>query len=520
MLIRLKDTRATAIQDARVSWGFRSLPQIAHTPVFLAALLLASAAGAQAPAPPRPLSADDASAIAAALAEAPAQGLPSADVGAAVTALATGDPAVRPLAEATLAAAAVTLAAEEHGLIADPRSVDKDFHLRADYDAAADFQAARAGGRIPAWAAALAPAEPLYGELVKARALYARIVAAGGWAQIPAGPSLKAGASDPRAPLLRARLAAEGYDIPPPPAPPPPQPPAAANAVQPSNAGRAPETTASPAPDPNRYDAGLASALAAFQTRHELPATGVLDEATTAALDAPAQARLGQIDANLERERWLPREAPQDRVEVDIAGPTATLFRGGVPTLGMRAIVGKPSTHTPSFISEINAIVFNPPWVVPTSIAAKELYPKERRSPGYFAREGIEVVNGQLVQRPGPKAALGYLKFDMPDPYGVYLHDTPARTLFARNGRWLSHGCMRLQAPRELAAALLAPQGWNPAAIDAAIAAKTTRRVELRAHMPVFVVYRTVVADADGRAVFRADPYGWDAELEAALAAR
>jgi murein L,D-transpeptidase YcbB/YkuD len=157
---------------------------------------------------------------------------------------------------------------------------------------------------------------------------------------------------------------------------------------------------------------------------------------------------------------------------------------------------------------------------VPPDIAAKELYPKQRRSPGYFARNDFYVSGGQLIQRAGPKSSLGYVKFDIPDAFDVYLHDTPARTLFARDKRWLSHGCMRIENPRDLAAALLGPQGWNRTTVDAAIAAGATRTVRLKTPVPVFVVYRTVVADAAGHASFRSDVYGWDAELEAALAAR
>src|SRR5581483_2872606 len=253
-------------------------------------------------------------------------------------------------------------------------------------------------------------------------------------------------------------------------------------------------------------------ALAAFQVDHGVKPSKMLDAATLAALNVDAAARLAIIDVNLERARWLPRNLPGDRIEVDIAEPQATLYQAGAPVLGMRAIVGDPTRHTPSFASEVTAIVFNPPWVVPASIAAAELYPKERRSPGYLARNGFIVQDGQLIQKAGPKAALGFVKFDMPDPFAVYLHDTPSR--------WLCHGCVRLEQPRELATALLAAQGWSRAMVEAAIAAKATRRVELETHTPVFVVYRTVVAGSDGRAVFRPDVYGWDAELVAALSGR
>ncbi|HTX50327.1 MAG TPA: L,D-transpeptidase family protein, partial [Caulobacteraceae bacterium] len=175
--------------------------------------------------------------------------------------------------------------------------------------------------------------------------------------------------------------------------------------------------------------------------------------------------------------------------------------------------------RTPTFASKVVAIEFNPPWIVPANIAARELYPKARRSPGYFARNDYYVSKGQLIQRAGPKSALGYLKFVIPDRFDVYLHDTPARTLFARDKRWLSHGCVRLEDPRDLAAALLAPQGGDRASVDADIATGVTHSTPLEVQMPVFVVYRTVVAGPEGRVLFRPDVYGWDGKIELALAA-
>jgi murein L,D-transpeptidase YcbB/YkuD len=129
-------------------------------------------------------------------------------------------------------------------------------------------------------------------------------------------------------------------------------------------------------------------------------------------------------------------------------------------------------------------------------------------------------VNGQLRQAPGPKAALGYVKIDIDSPFGVYLHDTPSRSLFSRDVRALSHGCVRVQSPRDLATLLLASQGWTREAVEAAIAAKSTRRVALGAPVPVILSYRTASAYPDGTVTFRPDVYGWDAKLIAAMARR
>ena len=447
---------------------------------------------APAPAAAPALSVDDAKAIAAALRQGVTQGLSEPDMTGALQALAGPDERVRAAASSTLSAAAVRLAAQQHGRIADPSAIDKNFALAPPYDPQTEFGAARDAGRIAAWAAALAPTNPAYQPLVAARARYQAIVAAGGWGEIAAGKPPKLGAADARVPALRQRLGIEGF--------------------------------AAPAPDkppgqPDVFDAPLAAALADFQTAHAIKADGVLTAETVAALNVPAEARLAAIDVNLERERWLPHDTPPLRVEVNIAGPDATLFRDGAPVLSMRAIVGQPTKKTPSFVSSVTAIVFNPPWVVPGDIAAGELWPKERRRPGYLARNGFYASGGQLIQRAGPKAALGYIKFDMPDPFSVYMHDTPSRSLFKRDKRWLSHGCMRLELPRELATELLTPQGWDRTRVDSAIAAGATRRTPLAVQPPVFVVYRTVTASADGRATFRPDVYGWDAKVEAALKA-
>ncbi|MGA0604063.1 L,D-transpeptidase family protein [Caulobacter sp. KR2-114] len=458
---------------------------------------------------------DDVAALVAAARAASADGLPAPDLATAARDAVSPDPTQSSLGEASLVAGATDLAALSHGRLARPAAVNREWALKAPYDAAADVAAALGGGRIAAWAGQLRPSGPAYLSLAALRTRYVAIVAAGGWAAVGPGPTTPPGGKDPRVPLLRARLAAEGYDAAPPEAPaattaPPAAPPAAP-------ARPAPGFTAPVAPDPNLLDPGLAAALASFQANHALPQTGALDGATQAALDAPAAARLQTIDLNLERERWMPASPPPARIEVDIASQTLTLFQAGRPALAMKVVVGRADRRTPSFASATDGVVFNPPWVVPGSIAAKELYPHERRTPGYLARNGFSVIRGQLVQAPGPRSSLGAVKIDMPSPFGVYLHDTPARALFARPQRTFSHGCIRLEAPRELAAALLAAQGWSRADIDAAIAAKATRRVALAVHTPVFVVYRTAAADASGRLQARPDVYGWDAQLAAAL---
>lgn len=434
---------------------------------------------------PSPLSATDAAAVIAAWRAAPEFPMP-ADLVIQAERLASADPAVRADADAALARAATRLATLEHGRIDNPRAVDADWALRVAYDAQRDFDAARDGGRVPAWVATLPRTNPGYLALLAERRRYEAIRHGGGWPSVPEGSDLRLGAAGGRVAALRARLETEGF-------------------------------LAATAGAPAVFDAPLAAAVAVFQKHHRTQSDGVVNARTLRALNVPVEDRLRAIDASLERERWLPDRLPPERIEVDVARAHATLFAGDKPVLTMRAIVGAPRHRTPIFRARVTGIVFNPPWNVPTSIAAAELYPKERRFPGYFAGHGFYVADGRLIQRAGPKASLGLVKFDLDDPFGVYLHDTPARGLFKQHHRALSHGCMRLEAPRELAAALLSTQGWDRGAIDAIIAAGATKRVGLRAPMPTIVVYRTAQIGPDGRAMFRRDIYGWDAKLIAAL---
>jgi murein L,D-transpeptidase YcbB/YkuD len=446
-----------------------------------AILLIAAALASTAPLRPRaahalPLAAADRTAIANALAAAPGRGLPTSAV----------DPSAD---DDQWKAAAVAYVAAERGAIDDPDAVDPDFELKEPSSVGAEFDAAVAAGRLPAWLQGEVRDDPDLIALVRARDAYAAIASAGGWPAVPAGKPPKAGASDARMPVLRKRLAVEGY-------------------------------VADPPKREKSFDAALAGQLSAFQRHHGLTPNSALDAATLAALNVSAADRVAQIEANIERTRWLPPHLPPTRIMVDTGEPQATLFENGDPTLVMRAIAGKASSPTPTFASTVSAVKFNPPWYVPPNIVAKEIMPKARRSKGYLARNDYYFSDGRLIQRPGPMSALGYVKFEMPDPYDIYLHDTPARTLFAQTARWLSHGCVRLEKPRELAAALLAAQGMARDDIETAIAKRTTQTVSLAAPPPVFIIYRTVVLAPDGRPSFRSDIYGWDAKIAAALKTR
>ncbi|HEY9219251.1 MAG TPA: L,D-transpeptidase family protein, partial [Phenylobacterium sp.] len=207
-------------------------------------------------------------------------------------------------------------------------------------------------------------------------------------------------------------------------------------------------------------------------------------------------------------------------VMVNVAAAEATYVEAGKEMLRMRLVVGDLAHKTPLFQWAVDSVVFNPPWNVPASIARNEILPKARRDRGYLARNRFSYVGGQLRQAPGAGNSLGRIKLDFDSPFGVYLHDTPTRSAFAQTQRALSHGCMRMEMPRELALLLLRPQGWSAAEVDKAVAAGTTRRVALAERVPIFVTYQTAWVAADGAVAFRPDVYGWDAKLAEALRPR
>ena len=226
-----------------------------------------------------------------------------------------------------------------------------------------------------------------------------------------------------------------------------------------------------------------------------------------------ATPRLREIEVNLERERWLPRRLPADRVWVNIADQRLVLYRDDLPVFSTRVIVGQAEqrNQSPEFQATINGILFNPPWNIPQDIATDEILPKARQDPNYLAQHNMVMLpDGILQQVAGPNSGLGQLMFLMKNRFDVYLHDTPSKTLFSRDDRRVSHGCIRVENALELAA-LLAQQPID--AINQAVATGSTAQRGLPGPVPVFVVYETAFADVDGRLQFRADTYGRDAEI-------
>jgi murein L,D-transpeptidase YcbB/YkuD len=369
-----------------------------------------------------------------------------------------------------------------------------DWGLRpAAYDPSAEFVAAVTQDRLGPWLDTLPPPYTGYKTLRKGLATYRDLAANGGWSALPAGPELKQGATGPRVVALEARLAAEDPTV---------------------------AVDAAPV-----FDEALTQALMRAQKRFGLNPNGVLDKKTTDALNTPVQRRLDQIIANMERWRWLPQVLPADRIQVNIAAAVLSVFHRDAPTLTMRAVTGRPGDETPMLSSNIHSIVLNPPWNVPSSIAAKELWPKEKANPGYLRRNDFIIIpteggGSRLQQKAGPKAALGLIKFDFNNSYGVYLHDTPSRSRFASFSRLASHGCVRLEKPLDLAKAVMeGDPTWTPQVIEDTIAGGKTVRAQLPQQIAVFLLYWTAYVTPDGQVNFRDDPYGWDRELVQRIAA-
>jgi murein L,D-transpeptidase YcbB/YkuD len=228
---------------------------------------------------------------------------------------------------------------------------------------------------------------------------------------------------------------------------------------------------------------------------------------------AAAAERVRSLKVNMERERWLPRRLPPERVWVNIPNQRLVFYRGGEPVFTTRVVVGEVNerNQSPEFDALIEASFFNPPWIVPRDIVEAEILPRIARDPDYLARNNMVMrPNGEVEQMPGPTAGLGYILFDMPNPFDVYLHDTPDRFVFSRGNRQMSRGCIRVENPRELAA-LLMRQPLE--AIDQKIADGSTIRTRLPRPVPVFVTYHTAFLDDDGTIQFRPDFYARDAGL-------
>jgi murein L,D-transpeptidase YcbB/YkuD len=292
------------------------------------------------------------------------------------------------------------------------------------------------------------------------------------------------------------------------------------------------------------YDPAVVGAVKHFQRRHGLDADGVLGKGTVTELNVPLKTRVQQLQLTLERYRWIPPDFPEPPILVNIPEfRLRTMRRQPANYLTMRVVVGRAMrTQTPVFANEMRYVIFRPYWLVPPSIQRAELVPKARRDPDYLADHGFEVVDGSgnvvpsspatdevisglrsgalsIRQLPGPKNALGLVKFIFPNQYNVYMHGTPEQELFARSRRDFSHGCIRLEDPVALAAWVLRDKPeWTVDKIRATMNGDTTVQVNLDKPVPVLILYSTAVVEPDGEVRFFDDIYGYDASLARTLA--
>ncbi|MEA1832777.1 L,D-transpeptidase family protein [Methylobacterium durans] len=334
------------------------------------------------------------------------------------------------------------------------------------------------------------------------RALKARLAAirertpAGTSAALPSGPVLKVGMRDARVPLIRARFGLA--------------------------ARRAGTLDAGPG-EAEDYDSGVAAAVAAFQKRHGLPASGDLTPQTVAALGGPEAKPVrnegeAELLVNMERWRWLPALG-RDYVMVNIPEFRLRVFRDGLLKDETRVIVGKTESPTPIFSGMMEYAVVNPSWNVPPSILKNEFLPGLARDSNYAARRGYQVVRrGNTIsvrQPPGERNALGFIKFLFPNNHAVYLHDTPNRSLFSASFRAMSHGCVRVDDPFRFADSVL-PAAWTSERLTKLIG-KGERTIRLDEKLPVHLAYFTAYLDDAGQFRTLPDLYGVDARMRAAL---
>ena len=354
-----------------------------------------------------------------------------------------------------------------------------------------------------------------YRKLKEALMQYREIKGDGGWKSVPEGEVLKAGMEDARIPLIRKRLTVTG-DL----------------------------TTESM--EGTVYDEKTVEGVKHFQDRHGLAADGVIGKGTISTMNVPVDNRIRQIIINMERYRWLHVAEEERFLAVNIAGFRLVGVKNGAFEIDMPVIVGKEYHKTPVFSDTIKYLVINPYWNVPNSIAQNEMLPKLKKNPNYLKEKNIRLLNGwdpdakevdsttldwnsmgkgdivryRLRQDPGPNNALGTIKFIFPNKYNVYLHDTPVHSLFEQRKRTMSHGCIRVSKPAELASYVLGGEeaGWGIEKIKQTVASGKRTVVPLKKPFPIHILYRTVIFNpASGEINFFTDVYGRDALLEKAL---
>ena len=371
-----------------------------------------------------------------------------------------------------------------------PETVEELWEMRKNrVDLPTGLNAALGGNQLLDWVEGLAPTDIGYSNLSAGYVRYRRLIRdGGGWPTFRPGANIEPGQSDARIPILIDRLVAEG-DL-----------DAAAGARLKAQG--------------IVYGPELQEAVRGFQVRHGLLGDGRIGSGTQRSLSATAENRARQIALNLERRRWLARDVPDERIEVNTAAAIMVYWKDGRPTHSNRVVVGTPDNQTPSLERPFASVVANPPWYVPAGIARNEILPK---GPGYLAANDMYVQNGTVIQRAGPRSALGYVKFELQDSYAIFLHDTPSKAAFNNAYRHRSHGCVRVQNAVDFARLLLSPDPEKLGQFDTAQDNRRTTRVTTGREIGVRLLYWTAFVDGQGRVAFREDVYKRDDKLADAL---
>jgi L,D-transpeptidase YcbB len=356
------------------------------------------------------------------------------------------------------------------------------------------------------------PKHFIYVGLKGALANLREIAAKGGWPTVRSGRPIKPGGTDPRIPAIRARLTATGE----------------------LHGGGGSSTV---------YDPELRRAVELFQARNRLDANGIIGKEEIAAMNVSAAERADQVRVNMERARWVLPGLTEDFMLVNLPAFKAYLIRGGKNTWEARTQVGDEGKQTPSFTATMRTVVLNPDWTVPPMIIREEVIEGMKQGKDFITKKGLVVTDNKgqqvdpgsinwddassdnfpytLKQPPGPDNALGRVKFLFPNPYSIYLHDTPSKASFEAENRTFSHGCIRLENPLELAEILLSGQdSWNSGKIQEALATGETQNVNLEHTIPVVIVYWTVSVGTSGEVRYARDIYGLDPPVLAALNGR
>ncbi len=370
-----------------------------------------------------------------------------------------------------------------------PESVEELWEMNKNsVDLPTGLSNALSQNQVAQWFDTLPPTDIGYTNLSAGYVRYRRLSAAGGWPAFRQGTGIEPGQSDNRIPALIDRLVAEG-DV--------------------------------SAADGNRlkaeglvYGAELQTAVRGFQSRHGLLADGRIGTGTQRSLSASADDRARQIALNLERRRWLTRVPNPERIEVNTAAAIMVYWKDGRPVHSNRVVVGSAENQTPSLEKPFASVVANPPWYVPAGIARREILPQ---GPAYLAARNMYIQNGQVIQRAGPQAALGYVKFELRDSYAIFLHDTPSKEAFNLATRQRSHGCVRVQGAVEFARTLLSPAPELLADFDNAQVTRETKRIQTGREISVRLLYWTAFVDGQQRVAFREDVYKRDQKLAEAL---